>query len=386
MELIQVGSVYLSLNICDNINNDQVKLAMFDLDGTLIKTKSGAVHAKTADDWEWLYPNVPQRLGELVVNGYELIIITNQAGLTSGSNDIMSFKSKLKTIWSSLPHTVKNHLSIYIASARDYYRKPHVGIWDMIRHDYGLTDTNRLLSGASFYCGDAAGRSGDFAITDRYFANNIGVDFYVPEQIFLDHTVSASVALKHNHYRDGDKGGFNPYDFIVDGKNDSEYNIQPLDPKIKHLVLLVGAQATGKTTFALSDQFAGWTWLNQDTLKTSKKMLNGLVSARDAGQNIIIDCTNPTVEHRAKYINLVKSKGYYITTYFFDLPKLMSFHMNHYRHAVSKGKYPLIPKIAIHSYYKKLQPPQESEGINNVIIIQKLLMTPSYECSYQFEL
>jgi bifunctional polynucleotide phosphatase/kinase len=33
----------------------------------------------------------------------------------------------------------------------------------------------------SFYVGDAAGRAGDFASTDRKFALNVGVQFYTPE-------------------------------------------------------------------------------------------------------------------------------------------------------------------------------------------------------------
>lgn len=33
----------------------------------------------------------------------------------------------------------------------------------------------------SFYVGDAAGRSGDFAGTDRKWAMNVGLTFYTPE-------------------------------------------------------------------------------------------------------------------------------------------------------------------------------------------------------------
>ena len=33
----------------------------------------------------------------------------------------------------------------------------------------------------SFYCGDAAGRPGDYSDTDRKFARNVGVRFETPE-------------------------------------------------------------------------------------------------------------------------------------------------------------------------------------------------------------
>jgi bifunctional polynucleotide phosphatase/kinase len=41
----------------------------------------------------------------------------------------------------------------------------------------------------SFYCGDAAGRKGppkDFSDSDLKFALVLGIDFFTPEQFFLD--------------------------------------------------------------------------------------------------------------------------------------------------------------------------------------------------------
>jgi hypothetical protein len=36
---------------------------------------------------------------------------------------------------------------------------------------------------ASFFVGDAAGRAGDFAGTDRKWASNVGIQFFTPEVI-----------------------------------------------------------------------------------------------------------------------------------------------------------------------------------------------------------
>ncbi|KAF8652675.1 hypothetical protein AX16_004182 [Volvariella volvacea WC 439] len=38
----------------------------------------------------------------------------------------------------------------------------------------------------SFFVGDAAGRKDDFAGTDRKWATNVGLNFYTPEEYFLE--------------------------------------------------------------------------------------------------------------------------------------------------------------------------------------------------------
>ena len=42
----------------------------------------------------------------------------------------------------------------------------------------------RAALSRSFFVGDAAGRKGDFSDSDRVFAANAGLAFYVPEQAF----------------------------------------------------------------------------------------------------------------------------------------------------------------------------------------------------------
>jgi HAD superfamily hydrolase (TIGR01662 family) len=66
------------------------KTAFFDLDGTLIHTKSGAKFPKGASDWRWYCPDVPARLQKLAEEGYLIVFITNQNGLRS---------NKQKEIW-----------------------------------------------------------------------------------------------------------------------------------------------------------------------------------------------------------------------------------------------------------------------------------------------
>jgi bifunctional polynucleotide phosphatase/kinase len=55
-----------------------VTLILYDLDGTLIKTKSGAKFPKGADDWVWWDASVPKRLKEDVAAGRHVIMLSNQ--------------------------------------------------------------------------------------------------------------------------------------------------------------------------------------------------------------------------------------------------------------------------------------------------------------------
>ncbi len=59
------------------------KLIIFDTDGTLVTTKSGATFRKEASDWQWL-PGRLEKLRELKQQGIRLAIATNQGGVAFG--------------------------------------------------------------------------------------------------------------------------------------------------------------------------------------------------------------------------------------------------------------------------------------------------------------
>jgi len=61
----------------------QYKLIIFDVDGTLVTTKSGATFRKSADDWQWL-PGRLERLRELQGQGVKLALASNQGGVAFG--------------------------------------------------------------------------------------------------------------------------------------------------------------------------------------------------------------------------------------------------------------------------------------------------------------
>ena len=55
------------------------KIAAFDLDYTLIQTKSGRRFPKDKDDWKLMFPNISDKLKKL--EGYSIVVFTNQKNI-----------------------------------------------------------------------------------------------------------------------------------------------------------------------------------------------------------------------------------------------------------------------------------------------------------------
>lgn len=165
------------------------KIASYDIDGTIIKTKSGNVFPKTSDDWMLNYPEIPKKLKSLRDDGFKICFFTNQGGIAKGKVDVNEFKQKIKLIIAKLQTPVQ----VFIATSDGYYRKPLPGMWEHLEeHKNENIKINRIQS---FYVGDAAGRPEvgkgatkrrkDHSLADRLYAHNLGVTFYTPEENFL---------------------------------------------------------------------------------------------------------------------------------------------------------------------------------------------------------
>lgn len=105
--------------------------------------------------------------------------MSNQAGIRL-KPDPKSVKGDLKrlSVFKGKVVAVLNQLdlpiNLYAATGQDNYRKPRTGMWEEMLKDYDLLEAGSVDTAASFYVGDAGGRSGvpgtrnDFACSDRY--------------------------------------------------------------------------------------------------------------------------------------------------------------------------------------------------------------------------
>lgn len=298
----------------NTIDNDTVKIAGFDLDWTLIRPVK-SIFPKLIEDWA-LLPNRIVVLKEYIKLGYTIVIFTNQSG-----------KGKVRDTKLSRVLQVKDLLNneginpwIFVATGKNSYRKPETGMWQLLDHLINLP----VDKSKSFYVGDAAGRPQDFAPSDKEFAENIGITFYVPEQVFPNNQV-------------------------------------PI-PSSQTLFIFVGMSGSGKTTFYQQKlQPLGWVHANQDILKTKVKVLKTVDNALKLGQSVAVDATNPTVEGRKAFIDLAIK---------YQVPTLI-IHFVGDGHAYNKLRVKPVPIIAYSMYFKRLVEP--SYQIDRVNVIQVML-------------
>lgn len=131
------------------------KIASYDLDGTLIETASGRKFATSWSDWK-LLPKIADKLHSLHRDGYKIVIISNQLGISRGKPTVGEFKQKAEAIARALSVP----LLLLAATSKDKHRKPCLGMWEHMTtaENVGLTvDTKE-----SFYVGDAAGREANW--------------------------------------------------------------------------------------------------------------------------------------------------------------------------------------------------------------------------------
>lgn len=135
-----------------------------------------------------------------------------------------------------------------------------------------------------------------------------------------------------------------------------------------NLFILVGPQGAGKSTYAkkLADKYGDTIIINQDTLKTKKRVQTAFLGALSRKCNIIIDNTNRDIETRNFYIENAIVSGYSVHIIFWNIPKELSMQMCKYRESID-GK--SISPIAIHTYYKRLEAPTPSPSDQYKLII-----------------
>lgn len=132
----------------------------------------------------------------------------------------------------------------------------------------------------------------------------------------------------------------------------------------KTLVVMMGLQGSGKSTFYRKFLATEYIHVNLDTLKTRHRESVLFNESVANGVNIAVDNTNPTKEDRARYISVAKESGYRIVGYFMESKLQVCVERNEKREGKAR-----VPAKAIAATSNRLQIPSYDEGFDELYFV-----------------
>jgi predicted kinase len=135
------------------------------------------------------------------------------------------------------------------------------------------------------------------------------------------------------------------------------------------LVIFIGLQGSGKSTFFRAQFAATHEYVSKDLLRNNKHKSRSqaqlIEQALAAGHSVVVDNTNPTVEDRASLIHLGRAYHAEIVGYYFESNVSESLERNEQR--LGKAR---VPKVAIYVTAKKLVRPSYIEGFDKLYSVR----------------
>ena len=130
----------------------------------------------------------------------------------------------------------------------------------------------------------------------------------------------------------------------------------------KTMFILIGIQASGKTTFC-QKYFSDCSIISLDSVKTRNKEDTAIRESIKTGNNLVIDNTNPTVAERKKYIDIAEQNDYNTVGIYFRSSLEECLKRNSERASN-------IPLKGMLSTAKKLQQPSYTEKFNELYYVK----------------
>lgn len=147
------------------------KALFLDLDGTLIKTKTGERFPVDKDDWEFIGGVLPI-VKRFYNQGYNIVIISNQGGIEMGYVKETDFLDKLDKIVAEIEEYLGGGINYGVCKfMNSYFRKPNPG------YAYKFAIEMELNLWNSIMVGDRN--------TDNEFAKNARIGTYYDIEDFL---------------------------------------------------------------------------------------------------------------------------------------------------------------------------------------------------------
>ena len=137
------------------------------------------------------------------------------------------------------------------------------------------------------------------------------------------------------------------------------------------LIILMGLQASGKSTFFRTHFALTHAHVSKDLLhnnsKPARRQQQLIEEALRVGHSVVVDNTNPTKEEREKLIALGHFYGATVIGYYFEVQIRQSLERNKSRQG--KGR---VPDVAIFTTRKRLVRPSSEEGFDRLFSVRTL--------------
>lgn len=334
------------------------RLAMFDIDGTLITPRNGrnpySLH-KDLDDRNYIYlsneSTMFKKFDEFKKKGYMIAFITNQSRYEEGTE---AYKKKFDNIRKDF----KEHLGwspyIFICIS-DEYLKPSPKsflLFCSLLFTKQKIIINNLLKKTSilgkeyyncFYCGDASGKSDPFvpyryAATDRNFTAGIS-------ELFLNEMKVRNIC---KYIRAS-------YFFGVHTPNTIDE---------QELIINIGNPGSGKSSTAYRFRNRGYKVCVAELLKKSDSLIDCVKNNLQKGNSVVLDGMNYSKDKRKVFIDMSKDMNIPVRLLWFIRDGRPFNQLRGKAKEVNTMYYHLkpVPEVAYNTYSKYFEEPTKDEG------------------------
>lgn len=152
------------------------RILFCDLDGTLIKTKSGETFPKGIWDMKFRF-EVLDAIKKMKPD--YVLIVSNQGGINIGIVDADNFQAKSEYISRAIREYCKCECYCAYCQYNDKsnrYRKPNTGMLELLTEKY-VGDDFEYIKSQALMIGDASGKEWQFSDSDKKTAENFGIDY-----------------------------------------------------------------------------------------------------------------------------------------------------------------------------------------------------------------
>ena len=365
--LVDLGDViiYESKDFEDQKRNPNIKIALFDLDNTLITPKNGrnpaTLHLDT-DPKNYVYldthDNLSQKFNMLKKAGYVIAIVTNQS----------KYRQQFGALELKLRHILKdfkNYLGwkpyMFINIGPDFV-KPSPQSFNLLlllnsleikdikmNKNQSLLKIEKVNLPQCFMVGDAVGKEDPYlpyryASFDKNYAKNIS-----------------------NEFRNTHKNIPNSYEFCKFIRASDFFPHHKVEPRAhRELVITVGQPGSGKSTTSALLQKAGYDVCVSDFIKDKDLLIDCVKKSLEGKNRVVVDALNFSKEQRSRYTKLARTMKVPIRILYFPRDGRPWNSVRGKEEAMILGttykhKEP-VPEVAYANYSKNFEEPTQSEG------------------------